>query len=788
MEKSNPSMNPDTNPNINKAYLEYIYNFTRDEFFNSDGEAYFGRQILFLGDSHGWGEGAPNYQGASSGFNIHAPWIHNRGFFNRVIEYLYKKMDTQPWRCIPLTGMNCNLKKDDIPEDIYVGGVYYYDGIYFGSQDGINVASVFIDEVTFTTVPAFIKGRYWIYQSAADDYKDSEKRALNVFCNAETRGDLYSAKNYSYNADIGLLGKNVFSLAPDIDRPTEEFYRVTAYNAPVENFSVVEKSSDLCAFQRGSRYDYRLETEAVPANYRGGGHLSPRYNGVQHEINEEQYKFCVNKCGGIDRDGVLFLVLKGDLNTLPSWLKTKKQRIYVPELGALEIVSTEKLFANEDIFVKLSFQKADNNDYDQSNKADYGQLNKAGFDQPDIDFKVLESSIYPGMIIYKSYYGESCVLIDIKTPTRYLVLNFITQREYGAKAKIELLSNLVKLNCRGSRICSRCDKGLGCYDYLDYYGNEIPSVYRLALPGNNKSSLVPALNAIVDYNGSENLNISMNQINESDLNISVHSSMRHAGDRYANSIIIDTSDDINAGHEEFYIIDFRQKKKGTVKISIAGPGKYNTKKHPATNSEVLMSRGMLCGNMDLFRNWSMGGHSTGAWLGQEESYWKDTENHIDDAIRYMTASVKSVVIQAPLVNEWLKQTPVDIFKTRLTNIIEMLQCRDVIILTTLGLKDKEFGAFGEDISGNNENNNKNDSESSKISFEQYSLAVQEWAKSQPVSEHYNITFIDCRKYLMDFVYKGILRPDDLYINNGHPSPAANEIIADMLITAINFKY
>lgn len=29
---------------------------------------------------------------------------------------------------------------------------------------------------------------------------------------------------------------------------------------------------------------------------------------------------------------------------------------------------------------------------------------------------------------------------------------------------------------------------------------------------------------------------------------------------------------------------------------------------------------------------------------------------------------------------------------------------------------------------------------------------------------------------------------DLYINNGHPSPVANEIIADMLITAINFKY
>ena len=709
---------------INETYLNYMYNLTRDKFFNSDGKSYFGRQILFLGDSHGWGEGSPNYQGASSGFNVHTPWIHNKGFFNRVIEFLYKKMDTQPWRCIPLTGMNCTVENDDISEDMHVGGVYPCSGVYSDSPSNIKGVSVFIDEETFTTTPAFVKGRYWIYQSAAKDNTDSYKESLNAFCNAESRGDLYSEKNYSYNADIGLLGKNVFALAPDIDRPTEEFYQVTACN------------------------------------------------GMQHQLNTEQYQFFSNKCGGIDSGGIGFLTIRGNFNTLPSWLKTKGQRIYIPELGALKIVSTEKLFINND-FIKLSIKNFDNGSSDYSN----------------IDFKTLESVTYPGMIIYKSYYGKSCVLMDIKTPTRYLVLSLITQKEYGGKAKIELLSNfskLTKLSNRDGFISLGCNESLGYYDNLEYYGNEVPSVYRLVLPGDSKSYLVPALNAIVYYKSTENLNSNLNLITKSELTVQQHT----------NSIIIDTSDDINASSEEFYIIDFKQKKQGTIRISIAGSGKYNTKKHPATNTEVLISRGMLCGNMDLFRNWSMGGHSTGAWLGQEESYWKDTRNHIKDAVRYMTASVKGVVIEAPLVNEWLKQTPVDIFKSRLTNIIKILQCSNVIIFTTLGLKDREFGAFAEDIADNNKNNSKNNIEnnknssknSSKISFEQYSVAVQEWAKSQPMSELCNVTFIDCRKYLKDLVYKGIIKPDDLYINNGHPSPTVNEIIADMLITAINFKY
>jgi len=47
-----------------------------------------------------------------------------------------------------------------------------------------------------------------------------------------------------------------------------------SYNASFkENFSIVEKFSCLSAFQRGGRYARRLQTESVPATYRGGGYL-----------------------------------------------------------------------------------------------------------------------------------------------------------------------------------------------------------------------------------------------------------------------------------------------------------------------------------------------------------------------------------------------------------------------------------------------------------------------------------------------------------------------------------
>lgn len=747
MEGSSVEKNSYNENNYYLSYLKYMKNLSRDKFFNSDGNGYSGRQILFLGDSHGWGEGSPNYQGSSSGFNIHAPWIHNKGFFNRVIDYLYEKMDTKPWRCIPLdldygscsiqnNNGNCSPQNNDYPETIHLGNVgksvqynmNKYDNIGKYAQINKTDRIIIHDEVTYTTVPTFAKGRYWIYQVVASDYSISDKEALNAFCNAEARCDFYSAESYSYNSDIGLFGKNVFVLAPDIDRGTSEFYRVTPYYGT--------------------------------------------YCGMTKEIDLKKYKFFNNKCGGIDEKSRIFLIIQGQLNTIPDWLKTAGQRIYIPELGAFTIQEAAQLFEGNGNYIKLYIQHIQ-----------CGNSNVA--DPLKIDFNTLEFRTYPGMLIYKSYYGESCVYMDVNTCTRYVILSLITNREYGAKARIELISD--------SSVYVRDANS-------DYYGKEIPSVYKLSVPGDNRSPLIPALNAIVDYADIKGINSGLsfsnmdnkqfnnqfinqynNQSSNQTSNQSGNQSEATGFQQNTNSIIIDTSDHINANQEEFYIIDFKQKKKGRIKLSVAGPGSNNTGKHPLTNTEVIMSRGIICGNMDLFRNWSLGGHSTGAWLGHEESFWKECRNHIQDAAKYMTAKIRGIVIQAPLVNEWLKQTPIDVFKSRLTETINILECSNVIILTTLGLKDREFGISGENVAQNHKSDE-------KITFEQYAIAVKDWTESQIISGNNNVTFLDCRRCLKDLVVQGVLKPDDLYINNGHPSPVANEIIADMLITAIKFKY
>jgi hypothetical protein len=333
-----------------------------------------------------------------------------------------------------------------------------------------------------------------------------------------------------------------------------------------------------------------------------------------------------------------------------------------------------------------------------------------------------------GVLVFAPDAGESCVLFDMDTPSRYAIIHFTCGVVTGGIAKIELLDDTLTNN-DGSEKYDQVVSGFG----NSLYGTETPSVYVLSTPSNNKSALTPATNATVT----------------------------------ASAITIDTSKTETA-YESYFIIDFKQKKKGTLRLSHAGNGANFTTANGILGSSTVNTRGVLFGNRDLVRNWSFGGHTTGAWLGLEASYSNETKDHITDMLVFTTGNVKAVIIEAPLVNEWLKQTPITTFKDRLTQIKTKVNCNTVLICTTLGLKDREYGA-----------------DNVTIKFEDYAQAVKDWA----VTQGGEVTFIDCRAYLRNLVSSGIISDyNELYINNGHPSPLANELMYEMLKKVVDMKF
>jgi hypothetical protein len=232
-----------------------------------------------------------------------------------------------------------------------------------------------------------------------------------------------------------------------------------------------------------------------------------------------------------------------------------------------------------------------------------------------------------------------------------------------------------------------------------------------------------------------------------------------------NNIIINTCK-TDGSLNTVYLIDFGQKKKGTLKISILG----NTGSNNSLLYEpAFYSRGILFGNGDIVKNWSMGGHSTGAMLGVEASYSNETRNHIQDIKDYYNNSINAVIFEAPIVNEYLKQTPIQTFKDRLTQIKTNLNTDNFLVVTTLGQKSKEFP---------------NQISNGQGTFDDYSKAVKDWALLQGGS----VTYFDGRTYIKDLVARGLVQIDDLYINDNHPSPLVNELLFNQFKIICDMKF
>ena len=462
----------------------------RDNFWDVDAKNgnennYHSRNIVLLGDSHSWGEGSPNYQGLSNGYNPHKEWLLNDGYMGRLSKYIRKKWNSEPWRCLP-------------------------NG-YGNEGELINVegdkSAIRKDNDTYTKQLKVVDGSYSIIKV---------KGVNNKFNSAIVQNDIYSSHTYFQNAHIGLF--------------EQEFLEIKPYN------------------------------------------------------------------------------------------------------------------------------------------------------------------------------NKSCVIGEMETPSRFIVLNLLGHRDCNV-CNIELMDKIQNFDFP-------LMQGFGS----PFYGFEVPKVY----------------DSIDDFiNGVESEYYS-----------------------YSNGVI--KIDCALFNGERNFIIDMKQKKNGTVRLTLEKADKS------------IDTRGMLFTNLDMVKNWALGGHSLGAMLGEEDSFTNERRNHIDDIKKYMNLPVNMLILQVPIVNEYLNQTPLNTFKERLNKLVfgsGLNNNGKAIIFNTIGGKNEEFGGS-----------------SLPISYDDYDIALKEWVNINKNS----VTFIDCRKQLKDLVKGNIINKDNLFINNNHPNALANELIYNMLKNTIDY--
>lgn len=234
------------------------------------------------------------------------------------------------------------------------------------------------------------------------------------------------------------------------------------------------------------------------------------------------------------------------------------------------------------------------------------------------------------------------------------------------------------------------------------------------------------------------------------------------------SVVIDTFCE-SALQEFVYCIDYGKKQKGTVSLSYAG-------EHPAasgsTDEPAVRIRGIVMDG-NRIRNFAMGGHTVGQWLGDgTRSFHDESYAHVDELLNYVPFTPTLAIVQAPIVNEYIRQTDICTFQRNLSVLIEKLKahlnpagdCKmDVLLFTTPG--DQKILYQG--------------ARSLSIAYNDYYEAVRQFCLND------NWGFIDFRRYFADVVEAGMLDHDLLYDDSIHPSPFVNEWIAKGLMSVFD---
>lgn len=207
--------------------------------------------------------------------------------------------------------------------------------------------------------------------------------------------------------------------------------------------------------------------------------------------------------------------------------------------------------------------------------------------------------------------------------------------------------------------------------------------------------------------------------------------------------------------EVIYVVDFGGRATGRLFIEL-----------PESNRSLGL-RGVTFDN-NYAVNFAMGGHTVGAWLGEEASFSAETRDHLADLLTYTPVRPMGVMVQVPFVNEYLKQTPIATFKTRLQTLVTRInghmpagqnQLGTAFIFYTT-LRNREIAFAG--------------ASQSPITYDMYVTAAQEFCAAN------GHEFVDIEKKLLRIPSELGLPFERLYLNSNHPSDLTNMIIADEL--------
>ncbi|WP_409340863.1 hypothetical protein [Paenibacillus sp. MBLB4367] len=227
-----------------------------------------------------------------------------------------------------------------------------------------------------------------------------------------------------------------------------------------------------------------------------------------------------------------------------------------------------------------------------------------------------------------------------------------------------------------------------------------------------------------------------------------------------------------------YCVDYGMKQTGILSLRYAG-------EHPSASgcelgrltldAPAVLIRGIVFDG-NRIRNFAMGGHTVGQWIGDGTASFHDVSYpHTDELLSYVPFTPTLAIIQAPVVNEYLNQTEISDFQRNLSSLIGKLNAHlndgrerktDFLIFTTPGDQRNVFQ--GEP--------------SKPIPYSAYFEAVNQFC----LTHQYG--FIDFQRYFADAVKAGMLDHDLLYDDAIHPSPFVNEWIAKGLISALDMLW
>lgn len=330
--------------------------------------------------------------------------------------------------------------------------------------------------------------------------------------------------------------------------------------------------------------------------------------------------------------------------------------------------------------------------------------------------------IAPGTRIYPKAAAVGLMTIDMREPARVMYISVIGQGTAGiGRLRVGFTPNITS----GFKPMQAIDTGAVKDNAANEWAWKFPTGLNAVLLVNSNGVLTATTAVVADADG----------------------------------ILIDldnTITDAGVRGEYIYRIDLGGRMQGRIYLELGD-----------VSTDFVEFRGVVFDNNKV-SNFSEGGHSVGAWLGDEASFNDPIRDHVADVLNYTPVQPSHIITQVPFVNEFLLQTPIATFKTRLQDFVDRFDNHltaaaginfnlvgvDHLFFTSLRNREIAFAAAAPGT----------------ITYDDYVTAVREFCEA---NDH---AFVDCEAEIFRVVDSGRVDFDRMYNNSNHPSDLANEII------------